>query len=159
MPEASDGGARPPQVNSSNEEPSGDAVQAARRRRNNRRRRDLRKARFEGKCADLKDFVYDVTTGKDTFQKPTREIAEYVGKTYDDAREFRIGMVELQLPTMPVPARPADPEDVFKMEIWKMAQKDYSDKVQNKKEELWQGDCTNLRAMFSGTLQSYGEPA
>jgi hypothetical protein len=32
--------------------------------------------------------VYDVVSGKDTFAKTTREIAEYVGREFEDAGEF-----------------------------------------------------------------------
>jgi hypothetical protein len=38
--------------------------------------------------------VYDVVSGKDSFTEMTREIAEYVGCKFNDAGEFRTGMVE-----------------------------------------------------------------
>lgn len=45
------------------------------------------KPKFERKCAELKMPMYDVVTGKDTFAKTTREIAEYIGCKFDDAVE------------------------------------------------------------------------
>jgi hypothetical protein len=48
----------------------------------------LRESRFKGSCEDLKGTVYGVTSGKDTFLKTTRKIAEYVSSEYSNAGEF-----------------------------------------------------------------------
>ncbi len=45
------------------------------------------KPKFERKCAELKTSMYDVVTGKDTFANTTSEIAEYIGRKFDDAVE------------------------------------------------------------------------
>jgi hypothetical protein len=68
--------------------------------------------------------VYDVVSGKDTFAKTTREIAEYVGREFDDAGEFRTGMVEMRLAAL---AEPAPPEDKTPMnfELWKMGRRTF----------------------------------
>jgi hypothetical protein len=68
--------------------------------------------------------VYDVVSGKDTFAKTTREIAEYVGREFDDAGEFRTGMVEMRLAAL---AEPTPPEDNTPMnfELWKMARRTF----------------------------------
>jgi hypothetical protein len=50
-----------------------------------------------------------------------REIAEYVGCEFDDAGEFRTGMVELQLSLLIEPAPPTNVDQVVKFELWKMA--------------------------------------
>jgi hypothetical protein len=63
--------------------------------------------------------VYDVVSGKDTFAKTTREIAEYVGREFDDAREFRTGMVEMRLTALVEPAPPED-NTPMNFELWKM---------------------------------------
>ncbi len=47
-----------------------------------------KEAPFTGKSDQLKHLVYDVVTGKETFLKTTREIAEYVSREYDDTEEF-----------------------------------------------------------------------
>ncbi len=47
---------------------------------------------FAGKSESLKHLVYDIVTGKETFLKTTREIAEYVSHEFDDAEEFCVGM-------------------------------------------------------------------
>jgi hypothetical protein len=40
--------------------------------------------KFEGKCADLKGHIYDCSDVRqsDQFTKTTKEVAEYVGRTY-----------------------------------------------------------------------------
>jgi len=43
---------------------------------------------FAGKCDDLKDSVYDIMAGGDTFAQTTREIVEFIVRKYIDAREF-----------------------------------------------------------------------
>ena len=43
-----------------------------------------RAPKFEGKCADLKGHIYDCSdvSQSDQYTKTTKEIAEYVGRTY-----------------------------------------------------------------------------
>ena len=89
----------------------GDATsRGGQRRRNKNRSSGNRRAesKFEGKCSEIKTSVYDVVSGKDTFAKTTREIAEYVGREFDDAGEFRTGMVEMSLAALIEPAPPDD---------------------------------------------------
>jgi hypothetical protein len=74
--------------------------------------------------------VYDVVSGKDSFAKTTREISEYVGREFDDAGEFRTGMVELQLCPLDEPAPPADPGQMVEFELWKMARRTYEKQLE-----------------------------
>jgi hypothetical protein len=91
-------------------ESGNDASRADQRRRNNRNRcSGNREPKFEGKCSEIKNSVYDVVSGKDTVAKTTREIAEYVGREFDDAGEFRTGMVEMRLPPLTKPPPPLQP--------------------------------------------------
>jgi hypothetical protein len=92
----------------------GEATSSTRREHQDQRRRkpfrrsstNRESSKFEGKCTELKGSVYDVVSGKDTFAKTTREIAEHVRREFDDAGEFRTGMVEMSLPTLVEPAPP-----------------------------------------------------
>jgi hypothetical protein len=111
MPENSDGDPTPVH--------SGAATDGAASRKNgrNRSRRNRDNAtqsseKFERKCADLKGHVYDLSTGKsrETFQKTTCEIAEYIGREFIDAGDFRTGLVELNLPGLVEPMMPQDPD-------------------------------------------------
>jgi hypothetical protein len=111
-------GASPPEPATS--DGSDVASRGGQRRRNKSRRAGNREPKFEGKCADIKTSVYDVVSGKDTFAKTTREIAEYVGRDFDDAGEFHTGMVEMSLPPIIEPAVPQDGNPVS-FKLWRMA--------------------------------------
>jgi len=63
--------------------------------------------------------MYDAMAGKDTFLMITKEIAEYRGSYYEEAREFRTGMVELSLPTITMPKLPDDKAMAVDLEQWK----------------------------------------
>ena len=80
------GSGSPPAANTS--EGSGNTPRSDQRHRNRNRRNTNRETKFEGKCAEIKTSVYDVVSGKDTFAKTTREIAEYVSHEFDDEGEF-----------------------------------------------------------------------
>ena len=129
MPEASDG-TRPAGQNA--DQGVSNASPNDRRNNRNRNKRAPREGKFVGKCADIEGFVYDVVSSKDTFQKTTREIAEYVGRTYEDAAEFRTGMVDLDLPANTAPTRPADPNDAFEMKIWELKQREFMAKERSR---------------------------
>jgi hypothetical protein len=111
-------------------EDAGDTSSRGSQRRRNKNRRANREQKFEGKCANLKNSVYDVVTGKDTFAKTTREIAEYVGREFDDAGEFRTGMVEMQLRPLDEPVPPANPNQMVEFELWKMARRTYEKQLE-----------------------------
>jgi hypothetical protein len=70
-----------------------------------------------------------VTARKDTFLKTTRKIAEYVGCEYSDAGEYRLAMINLNLPALVQPQLPADEANVMTVEIWKMARCTYNKKM------------------------------
>jgi hypothetical protein len=111
------GGASPSADNASD---NGNANSQGDQCRHNRNHRSgNREPKFEGKCSEIKNSVYDMLSGKDTFAKTTREIAEYVSREFDDAGEFRTGMVEMRLPLLTEPPPPAD-DTPINFELWKM---------------------------------------
>jgi hypothetical protein len=115
-----DGGVRPDQAESSS------SRCGHRSRRGNGSRQQASK--FEGSCDDLKGAVYDVTSAKESFLTTTRKIAEYVSRQYDDAGEFRTGMIDLVLPTLTMPADPAT-LDFVQVELWKIQLRTHTSKV------------------------------
>jgi hypothetical protein len=105
----------------------GDATsRGGQRRKNKNHNSGNRRAesKFEGKCSKIKTSVYDVVSGKDTFAKMTREITEYVGREFDDAREFRTGMVEMRLAAL-VELAPLEDNTPMNFELWKMARQTF----------------------------------
>jgi hypothetical protein len=66
--------------------------------------------RFEGRCSDLSGHIYDCSNTRqaDVYAKTTREVAEYVGRTYNYGTNAKIAVVEtLALPTFLT--MPSDP--------------------------------------------------
>eukprot|EP00521_Asterionellopsis_glacialis_P009862 CAMPEP_0195281132 /NCGR_PEP_ID=MMETSP0707-20130614/574_1 /TAXON_ID=33640 /ORGANISM="Asterionellopsis glacialis, Strain CCMP134" /LENGTH=311 /DNA_ID=CAMNT_0040339981 /DNA_START=103 /DNA_END=1035 /DNA_ORIENTATION=- len=132
MTEASDGSTPPgdgkPQKGNSN--PNGGPDNRNNRRRNRHPRNTNRSNRYEGKCEPIKRSVYDVTAGTnstDLFANTTKAIAEYIATEYDDAGEYRNGLVELNLPTLTKP-EDVDVSDTLNFEIWKLDMRDFRDK-------------------------------
>ena len=64
-----------------------------------------RAPKFEGKCPDLKGHIYDATDARqsDQFIKTTREIGEYVGRTYKYGGDIRLAVEKLSSPTIIAP--------------------------------------------------------
>jgi hypothetical protein len=79
-----------------------------------------RAPKFEGKCVDLKGHIYDCSDARqsDQFMKTTREIAEYVGRTYKYGSDARLAVETLELPTIDPPADPAEEASRSEMRIW-----------------------------------------
>jgi hypothetical protein len=71
-----------------------------------------------------------VNAGKDTFLKTTRKIAEYVGRVYTDAGEYRLAMINLDLAPLVEPALPADNANAMVIEIWKMSRRTHDKKIE-----------------------------
>ena len=70
--------------------------------------------RFVGATAEIKHHVYDIAndrTNFETFEKTTREIANYVGRTCQDGGDFRNGMLALELPPLDPPVYKAPTGD------------------------------------------------
>jgi hypothetical protein len=121
-------------------------------RGNNKNRRANRETKLEGKCSELnKGSVYDVVSGKDSFAKTTREIAKCVGHEFNNAGEFRTGMVELQLSPLVKLAPPTNVDQVVKFELWKMAWRTY-------KKQLEARHCNSARVwtVLTSPMQLYG---
>ena len=65
--------------------------------------------------------------------KTTRSIAEYVGRSYDDASDFQTGMVNLELPTVDAPEDPPDTTGAVRLDLWKLARHRYELALENRR--------------------------
>jgi len=123
------------------------------RDRNKQEVKKDQKSTFQGKIPELEGYVYDVVSNDPTksYQKTTEEIAEYVGRTLKDANEFRMGMIELKLPTLTEPKDPEDPNNPVLLRKWDTAWKQYQKKLNDRESNqglvygIVLGQCT--RAM------------
>ena len=95
--------------------------------------------RYKGKCEEIADHVYDVGAAgesKELFTATTREIAEYVARTYENAAEFRIALITTQLPTI-VPPEDLDANaGLGAVEMYKLDLREYRDKLTHRKNNL-----------------------
>jgi hypothetical protein len=79
-----------------------------------------RQPRFQGKCYELKGHIYDCSDSRqsDLYNKTTKEIGEYVGRTYRYGSEVRRAVQKLTMPSMPVPADPAEGVNKAIVRMW-----------------------------------------
>lgn len=85
---------------------NGDVHQRGGRNRNRNTDTRPKKAKFKGKCEAIEEYVYDVglpTSNQELYSNTTKNIAEYIARTYDDAGEFRNGLMKLKLPEINKP--------------------------------------------------------
>jgi hypothetical protein len=117
MPLNSDGANAPEGRTTESSSPQQDAGQRRRGRNSRSRKSGERETKFQGACDAIKNSVYDVISGRDTFVRTTREIDEYIGWEYEEAREFRTGMVEMRLPELVEPALPGENVTAVQVEL------------------------------------------
>ena len=65
--------------------------------------------------------------------KTTRSIAECVGRSYDDASDFRTGMVNLELLGVDAPKDPPDDAGAVRLKLWKLARRWYELALENRR--------------------------
>ena len=89
--------------------------------------------KFIGKFLALDGYVYDAglpNSNQDLFAMTMDEIAEYISREYNQAWEFTLGLVELNLLGLVAPVPPAS-LDLVTVEIWKLDVKEYHEWVKN----------------------------
>ena len=104
------------------------------------RRNRPQRTRFHGRIEALQQHVYDlrpIRTGTDTFANTTREIAEYIARTYKGGGEFiqamdpeALAFEELDDPRNNIP----DEGERALMEIWKGDLRLYNDHIKDRME-------------------------
>jgi hypothetical protein len=79
----------------------------------------IKQPKFEGKCEDLKGHIYDCFNARqsDILIKITKEIAEYVGRTFKKGSDARLAVENLSLPVLILPADSADDKKTLNR-IW-----------------------------------------
>ena len=79
-----------------------------------------RAPKFEGKCPELKGHIYDASDARqsDQFIKTTREISEYIGRTYKYGGDMRLAVETLTAPTLVPPADYTDDATRTEIRIW-----------------------------------------
>jgi hypothetical protein len=76
---------------------------------------------FEGKCDELSGYTYDCSDPRqaaDMYTRTTKEIGEYVGRTYKYGADIRQAIEGLILPTFAMPSDPPDKCSRTEERIW-----------------------------------------
>ena len=95
--------------------------------------------KYKGKCDDIADHVYDVGyagEGKELFASTTREIAEYIARTYENAGEFRIALVKGKLEDIKPPSSLDADSGMAAIEMYKLDLKEYREKLRHREKNL-----------------------
>ncbi len=77
--------------------------------------------RFEGICKDLNGRTYDCSDPRqaaDMYTKTTKEVAEYVGRTYKYGADIKLAIETLVAPTFIEPTVPATDATKTQVRIW-----------------------------------------
>ncbi len=122
-------------------------------RRNNRFKKPvIRQAKFEGKTTDLKGNIYDCIDSRQSEQytKTTKEISEYVGRTYKYGGDARMAIEKLKLPELVEPVYPGDNSGRSKIHVWEkeidefVCQKNYlNENIKTLYSLVW-GQCSDI---------------
>ena len=93
------------------------------RGKRNKRNTQPRNNQFKGQCTELEYVTYDMTanlTNQDLYTTMTQKLGDYITRTYDRAGEFRLGMMNLKLPTIDLPTSPSAKATTAEIEIYKI---------------------------------------
>ena len=106
------------------------------RRKDKRNNPAKRSSKFKGKCEDIKECIYEISSsGGDSFTKTNREVAEYVGRAITGAGEFRTAMIDLRMGDELEPVPPDDPnapDFAIRVEIWREDRKAWARRAENR---------------------------
>ena len=100
---------------------AGDETGSNRKGRRNFKKPAFRQPKFEGKCDKLKGFIYNCSDSwqADIYMKTTKEIAEYVGRTYKFGSDYaRLAIENLQAQAIPMLADLPDKATATQTCIW-----------------------------------------
>ena len=123
--------------NNKEQEGQDDGTHSRNRGKRGKRNAQPRNNRFKGQCADLEYVTYDTTanlTNQDLYTTTTRKLGEYIARTYDRAGEFRLGMINLKLPTIDLPTSPGAKATTADIEIYKIDLREAKTRIRNREE-------------------------
>jgi hypothetical protein len=109
----------------------------------------IQQTKFEGKCVELKGFIYDCSDSKQA-TKTTKEVAEYVGRTYKYGSDVRLAIDNLEQKPIPLPSDPPATATRTKTKVWELEVTEYVRRKSHLDENLktlysliW-GQCTDV---------------
>ena len=124
-----------------------------------------RSTKFEGRCEDVKGHIYDYGESKnaDQFIQTTKEIKNYVGRTYKYGGDITAAITALEVSTLKEPPEPKDTTAVIAMKKWEKeydaylkSKKYLDDNVKTLYNLVW-GQCTDTMQQKIEGLDTYEE--
>jgi hypothetical protein len=87
----------------------------------------IKQVKFEGRSDAMKGHVYDCNDAKqsDQFTKTTKELADYIGRTYKYGGDMRQAVLSLTTPVIPEPEDPDDANNRLQMRLWEKQVDEY----------------------------------
>ena len=118
--------------------------------------------KFEGRCSELKGFTYDGEhKHADQFITTTKEIQNYVGRTFKNAGDITAAIGNLSMPVTFEPIEPIDQEDRIEMKKWERSydryyksQKDLEEHVMTLYNLVW-GQCSESMQQKLESMATY----
>ena len=124
-----------------------------------------RQPKFEGMCDELKGHVYDCSDARqaDLFIKTTKEVAEFVGRTYKYGGDIRLAVENLQMPNIAEPYDPPAGASRTQERIWEKQVDEYvkqttyiSENIKTLYSLVW-GQCTDIMRQKIEALHDFEE--
>ena len=140
MSTSSDGPGNTPANNQNRDRDNRDDRDRDRRNRNRAHQRPAATTKFEGKRAELKGHIYEVRSGGSNagdFTKTTREIAEWIARTYEDGGTDICNSIDpdkLSFDPFPVIADPAANATMVQLKLWELDIKQRRHEEQKRKQ-------------------------
>jgi hypothetical protein len=93
---------------------------------------------FEGECEDLKGQIYDCADIRqgNQYSRTTKEISEYVGRTFKSGMDTKLSIEKLQLVVIPMPSNPPLESTRINIRIWEKRIDDYVKRETSCKENI-----------------------
>ena len=132
---------------------------------NNQRQMPPRQPKFEGICGELRGHIYDCSDAKqaDLFAKTSKEIAEYIGRTFKYGGDIRLTVENLKKPTIDKPDDPPTGATNTDMKIWEKEIEDYVRRKNQLNENIktlyslvW-GQCTDIMRQKVASFEGFAE--
>jgi Zinc knuckle len=123
----------------------------------------IRLNRFEGRCEDLKGHVYDSIDARqaDQYTKTTREITEFIGRTYKFGMDTRLSIEHMQVFIIQLPEDPPENATRTEIRIWEKSVDDYvkrrtilAENIKTAYSLIW-GQCSDVMRQKVETCPEY----
>jgi len=125
----------------------------------------IKQSKFDGRCEDLKGHIYDCTDGRqaDQYSKTTKEIAEFIGRTYKFGMDARLTLENLEPIVLETPEDPLTTATRTEIRIWEKLVDEYvtrrtllRENIKTAYSLIW-GQCSDLMRQRLEANESFNQ--